>query len=284
MARATGPARAASVVRRPGVQRTRARACAGSAPRHLASHGARRRGLEPACTDAPLLARPTAATPPLATPLSATPLPFTVTAAQDRAAWWLDGERQWGRLLSAALLHGSLLPALWCADGLRNAGAWLELACGRLQALIMFACAAAGAAAAQLWLNDCAACVSGAGLATGAYTAWAALAATRLRGEVPLTSDRGLLYLALNAAAAWHQPAVGLPCLAGGAAGGALGALAAPALARIAYAAAALPVVLTLAAARLAIETAKLAAAAAVVLLAATWRAGAEAVRTVRGL
>jgi hypothetical protein len=118
----------------------------------------------------------------------------------------------------------------------------------------------------------------------GVYAEWAVLALTRARGQIPVTSDRGLLVLALSAGLACLRPEVGPASLAGGAAGGTLGALIAPLLARAAFAAVALPVGAALAAARLAIETAKLAAGIVAALLVATWRSGVEVVRTVRGI
>jgi hypothetical protein len=182
-------------------------------------------------------------------------------------------------------VHSGVLPALWCADGLRNAGSWVELLCGGLQAAIVLAFSAFGAAAAQLVVGPAETGLAGSGAVTGLYVAWALLALTRGRRlRMPATSDRGLLYLLLNLLLAARQPAVGLPSMAGGAAGGALGALLAAPLARAAAVLVAVPAAAAIVLARFAVETARLLLGAALALVVATMRAAGEVVRTVRGL
>ena len=194
-------------------------------------------------------------------------------------------DREWRRVLTACLLHSGVVPALCAADALRDGGFALEALGGGLQALAVLLCAGAGAGAAQLRFPVAGVGLAGAGLVVGVYGGWAATVLLRFRGKgLPLCSDRGLVYIAIAALSAWHQPAVGLPCLAGGALGGALGALLAPALARALFVAMAAPVAAALAALKIALETLKVALGVVGVLLLATWRAGAEAVRLIRGL
>jgi membrane associated rhomboid family serine protease len=208
--------------------------------------------------------------------------PAPLTQPQDVPSLAERGE--WLRLLTAGLLHSGALAALVAIDAVREAGAWVEGACGGLTAGIVFTASAAAAALAQLTFG-CAVCyLSGAGVAAGGYAAWAALALTRCRGLMPGTSDRAILYILLGLILAFHQPAVGPACLAGGAAGGAAALLLAPVLERGVMVATALPVVGALTALRVAVETARLALAFVWTLVVTTWRAAAEVVRTVRGL
>lgn len=213
----------------------------------------------------------------------------SITTKKDLEAIAYDG--QWRRVLTACLLHGGLLPALSAADALRDGGFALEALGGGLQALAVLICAAAGAGGAQLLAPTAPVGFAGAGLVAGVYCGWAATVALRFRGGaeegggVPWTSDRGLLHLAVAAASAAYQPAaVGFPCLLGGALGGALGALLSPVLARAMFAALTLPAMAALVALRVAVETARLALGIVGALLLATWRAGAEALRAIRGL
>lgn len=204
-------------------------------------------------------------------------LPF-----QDVAA--IANRSEWHRLLSSGLLHSGVLPVLWCVDGLRNAGSWIEAWCGGLQALIIILASGVGTGLAQLLAGSASVGLGGAGVVTGAYAAWCVLGLTRARGEMPLTSDRGIIYMLLNACLAAYQPAVGAACLLGGATGGVLGVLLAPLLARVVFLAVALPVTFVLAAARLVVETVRLLFGIMAAFVVATWRAVAEVVRTVRGL
>jgi len=207
----------------------------------------------------------------------------TYVKQQDRFAIVKDGE--WWRLLTAGLLHSGIVPTLWCISGLRNAGAWIELGTGSaLQTLVVFAACGAGATMGQLLARATSAGLAGAGLVTGVYVAWLVLGVTRARGQMPVTSELGILLLALNTGLAVYQPAVGLASLLGGAVGGAVGMLLAPVLARVVFFALALPIALALALARLGIETARLLLGVVGLLLLSTGKAAVEAVRTVRGV
>jgi hypothetical protein len=191
---------------------------------------------------------------------------------------------EWGRLLTAGLLHSGALAAAAAIDGVREAGAWVEAVCGGLTVAVVFATSASAAGLAQLVWGAADAYLSGAGVAAGAYGAWAALGLTRGRGLMPGTSDRGIFYVLAGAVLAASQPAVGLPCLAAGFAGGAAAMLAAPLLTRAVTLAFGVPFVLALVLLRVAVETARLLLGAAWVFAIATARAAVEVVKTIRGL
>jgi rhomboid protease GluP len=202
--------------------------------------------------------------------------------AQDTTAVAVDGE--WHRLLTAGLLHSGLLPLVCCADGVRNAGSWVEAYCGSLQAVVTVVLCAAGAGLGQLLAGRADTGLAGAGVCTGLYAAWLTLGLTRGRGVMPITSDRGVLYALLNALMAAYQPAVGFACLAGGALGGVAGTLLAPLLARVLYTCTAVTAAVALSLARAALETVRLGLGVVLALLVATFRAAGEVARTVRGL
>lgn len=195
----------------------------------------------------------------------------------------LQGQALHG-LLTSGLLHSGLLPMLCSADGISNAGQWLELTSGPLILLVTYAAAAGGAAVAQLMLGTTPTAISGAGAVTGLYAALAVAGLTDRRGTLPVFTLRGIIYAALNLGLALLQPAIGLACLAGGALGGAIIAPIGPAVARGVSLTLGVPVLLVLGGLRLAWQLVMALVVITGAFVLATLRAVMEAVKAVRNL